>query len=97
MQSKVIEYTKTYETIKSHDKKPSMKANDKVTYVLELSGKDIKAATTKFLERRAANIYWKKYLKWKVSANGDMKKNQMDILDMYYTISEMKIITEWSQ
>lgn len=57
MQSKVIEYTKTYETIKSHDKKPSMKANDKVTYVLELSGKDIKAATTKFLERRAANIY----------------------------------------
>ena len=57
MQSKVIEYTKTYETIKSHDKKPSMKANDKVTYGLELSGKDIKAATTKFLERRAANIY----------------------------------------
>ena len=39
----------------------------------------------------------KKYLKWKVSANGDMKKNQMDILDMNYTISEMKIITEWSQ
>jgi len=78
-------------------KNKSVKSNDKVTYTLELSGKDIKAAITKFLERRAANIYWKKYLKWKVSANEDMKKNQMDILDMKYTISEMKIITEWSQ
>lgn len=74
-----------------------MKANEKLTYMLELPDKDIKAATTKFLKRRAGNIYWKKYLKWKVSGNGDMKKNQMDILDMKHTISEIKIITEWSQ
>lgn len=74
-----------------------MKANGKMTYMLELSDKDMKETTTKFLERRAANIYLKKYLKWKVSANGDMRKNQMDILDMKYTMSEIKIITEWSQ
>ena len=30
--------------------------------MLELSDKDMKETTTKFLERRAANIYLKKYV-----------------------------------
>ena len=40
-----------------------MKASGKMTYMLELSDKDMKETTTKFLERRAVNIYLKKYLK----------------------------------
>lgn len=64
---KVTQYTKTYETLKSHAKKQSMKANEKMTYMLELPDKDIKAATTKFLKRKGCKHLLKKYLKWKVS------------------------------
>ena len=49
MQSKVTQYTKTYETLKSHAKKQLMKANEKMTYMLELPDKDFNTAMTKML------------------------------------------------
>ena len=41
--------------------KKSLKAHDKMTQMLELSGKDVKAAITKLFQRIIANIYRKKY------------------------------------
>ena len=81
MQSKVIEYTKTYETIKSHDKKPSMKANDKVTYVLELSGKDFQVTMEKCFNKQL-QVCLKQTNKQKIERLSkeitDIKKNQME-------------------
>lgn len=70
----------------------SIEVNDKMTWISELSGKDIKATIIKFLDKWLWT-FSKQVLKTENISRG-IRKNQIEVLELKYIITEIKVVTE---